>query len=541
MFDLKGIANWQIPLGIVSSFFDNHFTLDPQATCSQLNSNKIIGLSALDATIFNAVYHGNATQVPKLGASDGLAQIDSALCQIQFYVNTSSSSAITAEIWLPTDWNNRFLALGNGGLGGLIDYDNLNYGTALGFATVASNNGHDGNSGLFFANNSEVLADFTSRAIHVETLVGKRILKDYYNRYAKRSYYMGCSTGGRQGIYAALNYPDDFDGVLAGAPATNFINLLGWSAIVSKAVGAPDGEKSENFIPSSLSGYISSEIKRQCHLTVRSKGGFISEPEACAFRPEELICDGKNSEQPCLSRPQVEALRVVYSPLYGLNGEFIFPRLDPGAEDSPKAWETLFSGKAFQYSDDWMKYVVYGDPNYDYRNIDLKAIAKAQAQDPGNVSTYTGDLSAFRDNGGKLITYHGLADSLIPSGNSRDYYGLVSRTMNAKPSTLDEFYRLFLVPGMDHCIGGRGAFRFGQHAHAAPPADSPTDSSDESTRDTAGDSVSNILLELVDWVENGKAPDIVRGASKDGKSRQVHCRYPKKVNGDDCIEGPQIP
>ena len=231
-----------------------------------------------------------------------------------------------------------------------IDYTNLEYGSSLGFASVASNNGHDGNSGLAFANNSEVLADFTSRAIHVETIVGKELIAAYYERSPKRSYYMGCSTGGRQGVYAALHYPADFDGILAGAPATNYNHLLGWSGMITRYLGAPHGDESANFIPAHLWDLVSEEILRQCDGLDGVTDGIITEPDACEFVPETLLCEGRSIDK-CLSKTQVEVLRKIYSPLYDLNGNLLFPRFDPGAESSTFSERALFSGKPFPYTE----------------------------------------------------------------------------------------------------------------------------------------------------------------------------------------------
>lgn len=230
-----------------------------------------------------------------------------------------------------------------------IDYENLEYGSSLGFASVASNNGHDGMSGAAFTNNTEVLADFTSRSIHTETIVGKALVNAHYERAQTRSYYKGCSTGGRQGIYAALHFPSDFDGVLAGAPALNFNHLIGWSAMLTKYIGAPDGEKSPSFIPPQLWDTIAAEVLKQCDGLDGVMDGIITEPDACEFLPEELLCEGRRTGD-CLTRPQVEALRRIYAPLHGQDGEFLYPRFDPGAESSPFT-KTLFSGGPFPYSD----------------------------------------------------------------------------------------------------------------------------------------------------------------------------------------------
>lgn len=201
-----------------------------------------------------------------------------------------------------------------------------------------------------------------------------------------------------------------------------------------------------------------------------------------------------------------------------------------------------------------MKYVVTHDPNYDYSQFGLADISRMQALDPGNISTFDGDLSAFRARGGKLITYHGRSDDvrltaylpvlvvlnistlqLIPSGNSKALYNLVSHTLGLRPSSLDEFYRLFLVPGMGHCRGGNGAWRFGQGRSLVPSRsqqDGGKGSQSTEKPQVTIEEPSNVLLALINWVENGNAPDTIIGASDDLTITRTHCRYPWKSQWD---------
>jgi feruloyl esterase len=181
-----------------------------------------------------------------------------------------------------------------------------------------------------------VLNDFSFRAIHVEAVVGKQIVEAYYGRPHTKSYYLGCSTGGRQGTQAALKHPEDFDGIIAGAPATNFNNLIHWVGMLSRYLGSPNAESSPSFIPSESWKTIAKEVLKQCDYLDGVSDGIISEPDACDFRPEALLCPGDGtSAKGCLTPPQVQALRKIYSPLYGPDGELVYPRFDPGAESMP--------------------------------------------------------------------------------------------------------------------------------------------------------------------------------------------------------------
>ncbi|TDL20299.1 tannase and feruloyl esterase [Rickenella mellea] len=476
--------------------------------CNALNGN----LELPDTTILNTSYIAGQTTVPTPGSCQPSANVPVSLCRVEFVITTSDSSSVHAEAWLPDEWSGRFLALGNGGLGGCIDYDNLDYGASLHFATVASDNGHDGNDGKVFWNQPEVLKDFAFRAVHVESVIGKQITEAYYGRKHDKSYFLGCSTGGRQATRAALSFPEDFDGIVAGAPATDFNHLIGWVLTQQTFFGPPPSpdRRNPNFIPPDLWDTVAEEILAQCDELDGVKDRIITEPDACEFRPESLICTGAmTANSTCLSLAQVEVLRKIYRPLYGLDGQLIYPRYDPGTEGDGNS-QAVFSGTLFPISADWYKYTIFNDSEHDFSNFGLKDIALADSINPAGISTFDGDLSAFRDRGGKFISYHGRRDQLIPSGNSKRVYDLISSTLQMP--TLDPFYRLFLVPGMTHCGLGPGAWKFGQVGGA-------TSNENASTH--------NVLLAVVDWVESGVAPDVMVGTSDDGKER-AHCRYPQR-------------
>ncbi|KAJ7637233.1 tannase and feruloyl esterase [Mycena polygramma] len=431
------------------------------------------------------------------------------LCRVQFSTRTSDTSSVDAEAWLPDEWHGRFLGVGNGGLGGYIDYEGLHYGASLHFATVGSNNGHDGDNGEVFLGRPEVINDFAFRAIHVEAVIGKQIVAAYYGRAHDKAYYLGCSTGGRQGTQAALKYPADFDGIIAGAPATDWNHLLHWALMLARNIGAPDPASSPAFIPPGLWKVVAAEVMRQCDALDGVLDGIITEPDDCDFRPEALLCGAGGKHGACLSQPQVDALRKIYAPLHRTDGELLYPRFDPGAHSY-----NIFAGQFSPIATDWVRYAVLNLTTFDLRDYGAKHLALMDRINPGGIATFDGDLSAFRDRGGKFLTYHGRVDTLIASGNSKRMYDLVAHTLDT-PS-LDAFYRLFLVPGMGHCTGG-GAWRFGQYGRASSAVNA---------------SSHNLLLALVDWVEGGVAPDAMVG-SDDGGATRVHCRYPMRSVWDE--------
>jgi pimeloyl-ACP methyl ester carboxylesterase len=224
----------------------------------------------------------------------------------------------------------------------------MDYTTALHFASVGTDNGHDGGGGSDpgdahqFLNNPEVVNDFAFRAIHVGAEIGKQIVKRYYARAPAKSYFLGCSTGGRQGTQAALKFPDDFDGIVGGAPATDFNHAIGAVGMISRYFGAPasPSEASPKWITPDLWALVSAEILRQCDSLDGVVDEIISDADACEFRPEALQCTIDETAN-CLTPTQAEALRNLYSPLYGLQGQLVYPRFPPGAEADPLAPATF--------------------------------------------------------------------------------------------------------------------------------------------------------------------------------------------------------
>ncbi|KPM44575.1 putative feruloyl esterase B-2 [Neonectria ditissima] len=439
------------------------------------------------------------------------------LCRVALRVETSEQSEISLEAWLPAKWNKRFLSTGNGGWGGCIQYEDLEYTTSLGFATVGANNGHNGTSGAPFLNAPEVVKDFAWRSIHTGVVVGKQITKSFYARNFTNSYYLGCSTGGRQGMKSVQSFPGDFDGVVVGAPALAFNRLNGWSAHFYGLTGTPD---SETFVPVNLwTTIVHDDIMRQCDEIDGYKDGVIEDVTLCNYRPESLICKPGQNTSTCLTGEQAGTVRKVFEPLYGENGTLVYPRMQPGSELTGAA-TVSYAGTPF--SSDWYKYAVHNDANWDPATVGVEDYALASKLNPGNIETFEGDLSAFRDKGGKLLHYHGQEDAIITSENSPWYYSHVSRTMNLPPSELDSFYRYFKISGLAHCTGGSGASFIGQKSQA-----------------NAGlEPEQNVLMAMVDWVENGKAPDTILGTavvpgSATGSNgigkvafKRRHCRYP---------------
>ncbi|KAL6705935.1 Feruloyl esterase [Coniothyrium glycines] len=436
------------------------------------------------------------------------------ICRIALSVSTSSRSGLNMEAWLPANWTGRFLSGGNGGLNGCIKYEDLAYTSALGFAAVGTNNGHNGTSGLPFYNNSQVVEDFAYRALHTGVVVGKQITKGFYGKAHDKSYYLGCSTGGRQGFKEAQDFPDDFDGWVAGAPAVAFNNLTSWSGHFYAITGPPGNPR---FVTVPQWVEVHQDVLKQCDELDGYADGILEDPLQCNYDPSGLICpDGGNSTT-CLTKVQAETVKAVLSPLLNDNGDLVYPRLQPGAEIL--AANSLVNGKTFPYTNDWFRYAIYNDPSWNPETINSTDYDNAARINPFDIQTWKGDLSDIKNGNKKIIHWHGGADNIISSDISPRYYEHVSSTMGLSPAELDEFYRYFLVSGTGHCGGGEGAHAIGQ-------------ASDEVN---SYDPKENILMALVDWVENGNAPETLVGTRwvNDTQSlgiefQRAHCKYPKR-------------
>ncbi|KAJ3840317.1 ferulic acid esterase [Lentinula raphanica] len=437
--------------------------------------------------------------------------ISSDICRVAMSVPTSESSEISLEAWLPVNYSGRFLSTANRGFSGCILYNELEFATSLGFASVGANNGHNGTSGFAFLNNPNAIADYAYRSVHTGVVAGKELVNSFYRSPFRKSYFLGCSSGGRQGFKEAQDFPTDFDGIVAGSPAFAFTRIISWGGALHKATGDPE---SDTFLTPELWAVVYDEVLRQCDALDGAKDGLLEDPNLCQFTPETLICsEGQTSD--CLTGKQADTVRTIFSPFYGLDGRLLYPRMQPGI-NTKKHVPFYFEGIPWDLTEDWFRYVVYNDTTWDGRNFSVADAMFSASQNPSNIETWEGDLSAFAKNGGKILSYHGLQDFVISSEISQLYHAHVSRTMNLPPHELDDFYRLFYVSGMDHCRDGDGASAIGQDLGSSAGRD-PNE---------------NALMAMVRWVEEGIPPEVLRGAklSADGSVEywRAHCKWPKR-------------
>ena len=368
-------------------------------------------------------------------------------CRVQAVLKPSSDSHIEMEVWLPAEnWNGKFQAVGNGGWAGIISYPALASALQEGYAAASNDTGHKGGNALFAIGHPEKLTDFAYRAVHEMVVQSKSIVSSYYGRSARLSYWNGCSTGGRQGLMSAQKYPEDFDAILAGAPANYQTHLHAWDLSVAIPVLKDPGAA----IPASKLAMINRAALNACDARDGVTDGLINDPRTCSFDVAKLQCKVGDGED-CLTAPQVAAAKRAYSAAKTGSGELVFPGKDPGSETG---WGSFVGGQQAPGVSVGSFQVAYQDANWDPKTFDLDKDLKSVDEKVGSIVNATSpDLRAFKARGGKLILYHGWNDTAISAGNTINYYQSVLSKMGGKQ---DDWIRLFMAPGMQHCGNGPG-------------------------------------------------------------------------------------
>ena len=414
-------------------------------------------------------------------------------CRIVAVLKPSSDSNINVEVWMPAadKWNGKFQAEGNGGWAGSIQgFAQMQTAVRAGYATAGTDTGHTGGNGSFAVGHPEQVVDFGYRAIHEMTVQSKALIKAFYGKSESLSYFVGCSTGGRQALMEAQRYPNDFDGIIAGAPANDHINLH--AGDMSRQIDIfkdPAG-----FLTTAKRTTLATAVMNACDMLDGVKDNVISDPHQCKFDPAVLLCKGADSDS-CLTAPQVKTAQRAYAPAKTSKGELLFPGYSYGGELS---YAVLLGGTApVQIGLDTCKFLAHQDANWDWHNFNIDTDPALAMKNAGSVINSTSpDLTKFKAHDGKLILYHGWADPAIQPEHTVLYYSSVLDKMGKKQ---DDWLRLFMVPGMGHCGGG------------AP--NSPN------TMDWIG------TLEA--WKEKGKVPDQIMGSNAAAGLTRPLCPYPQ--------------
>jgi feruloyl esterase len=393
-----------------------------------------------------------------------------AFCRVAATLTPTPDSDIKMELWLPANWNGKFMMVGNGAWSGAVSYSAMGEPLDRGYAVASTDTGHEGGRGTFGFGHPEKLVDFAWRAVHETTVTGKALTSAYYGAHPRLSYWDGCSSGGKQGLKEVQMFPADYDGVIAGAPANNWMRLQVQSMVASLANNPAGGKPILG--PAQIAILHKGAID-QCDGLDGLKDGQIADPRACRFKASSLICGPGQAASLCLTPQQAAVADKLYQPVRNpRTGELIYPGMTPGSEEQ---WPIVIMTPWTVGIDNFA--LVHDDPKWSARDFDpVKDLAAAETWDPGIAATNP-DLSAFKARGGKLIQYHGWADALIPPENSVNYYESVIARQGGPDRTRD-FYRLFLVPGMGHCGGAYGV---------------------------------DWITPLEQWVEAGRAPEALMG------------------------------
>ncbi len=450
-------------------------------------------------------------------------------CRVVVMAAPTSDSEIKIEVWLPSvGWNGKLQGIGNGGFAGLIDYMQLGWAVSKGYAATATNTGHEGTpiDAAWALGHPEKVVDFGHRGIHEMTRVAKAAVHAFYGKNSQHSYFAGCSDGGREALMEAQRYPADYDGILAGAPANNWVSLLATSVWDTQALTLDHA----SFIPQAKIPLIADAVVEACDGLDGVHDGILNDPRQCHFDPAKIQCKAGEDTNKCLTAPQAAALKKIYAGPHDSHGHAIFPGYLPGAENGEGGWAlwivgpeptknlTAFFGFGF-FSD-----MVYEDPSWDYRTFTMEAGLKAAREKTASaLNANETDLKAFKARGGKLILYHGWNDPAIPALSTVEYYDGVVAKMGK--STTDSFVRLYMVPGMQHCDNGPGADSFGQVGQLV-----------------FNDAQHSVDASLEQWVEKGTAPSTIIAAKytpgdrNHPKMTRPLCAYPEaaryKGSGD---------
>ncbi len=474
-----------------------------EQSCAHLQSLVLPHITITAATI------QPAGPLPSPPAQSGPGPQAPARCVVKAISRPTSDSNINIEVWLPTqNWNKRYQQIGNAGWAGSIQTEALADALQRGYAAASTDDGHqNGTDAAFVVGHPEKLIDFGYRALRETAITAKAVIAAFYGQQAAHSYFNGCSDGGREALMEAQRFPEDFDGILAGAPANNWSHLLTGHAWDMQALASTPAS---NIPPAKLPA-IHQAVLAACDAKDGLRDGLISDPRACHFDPAVLICKAADSSD-CLTRPQVEALAKIYAgPRNPVTGAQIFPGYEPGTETSQNSWPGWIIADApehtiqYFFATSYFQDAVFERTPWTLKTMDFdKDVALADQKVGAVVSSINPDLRTFRDHGGKLIQYHGWGDGAIAPRNSINYYEQVGaflakypdpRSSRSQPES--DFYRLFMIPGMGHCFAGSGPVNFGQLV--------------AQTSDGRGDPERDILAALVQWVESGIAPEKIIG------------------------------
>lgn len=489
-------------------------TAAAQSTCETLINLHLEGAKVLSAAM------QPPSDIP--ATSTRLAAHAAEHCEVKGVATPTGDSVINFTLWLPPRpaWNGKYLQKGSGGWGGEAYSYALITPLNRGFASAVTDDGHAGDgTARFVVGHPEKLIDFGYRAIHETSRQSRVILGAFYGSAQKKAYFVGCSDGGREALMQAQRYPEDFDGLVAGAPANNWTHQIAgfvWDEKAMLAGGA-------NILTTSKLSLLQAAAIESCDAKDGVRDGIIDDPRNCAFDPQTLVCKAGDADD-CLTAAQVAAVKKIYSgPKDPVTGQAINPGFEPGMEAHPSTWKHwLLESAQSKFGNSNFADAVYEGGRWDWRSGNLhEDVTLADQKEAPYVNATNPDLRTFRAHGGKLIVYHGWGDAAVAPRNSIDYYNRVREFLATYPdarskggrASLDDFYRLFMVPGMSHCWDGVGPDSFGNEEVPAPGLNE--------------DAAHDVVMALDRWVEDGAAPERIVATKLPQMMTRPLCAYPK--------------
>ena len=391
-------------------------------------------------------------------------------CQVDGHVAVPGNE-VNIRVGLPHRWNGKFYFSGVGGLGGQMGV--LTAGLARGYASASTDTGHLASDPTWGSNRAKEL-DYGHRGTHVTAVAGKELTAAFYGRPAQHAYFNGCSNGGRQALMEVQRYPSDFDGIIAGDPATGTPMQAGRALVFQKLLAS-----NESYLPIEKIEMLSKATLAACDATDGLKDGLITDPQKCAFKPDSLKCTGADGPS-CLTAPQLDVVKQIYGGARLADGTvyaYGFPFGHEGGASGWRAWTTgtvpptrqadgtlNFAANppsGFALSEQNFRFLMLDDddPAFNWRLFRLDRDLPRLKIMTDILSPLDPDLRPFKARGGKLLMYHGWSDPAISAYGTVDYYEKVGRVVGGQKE-LESFARLYLVPGMHHCSGGPGPNEF---------------------------------------------------------------------------------
>jgi feruloyl esterase len=389
------------------------------------------------------------------------------------------------EVWLPAEWNGRLQNVGNGGYAGSFNYRAANEAMAAGYAAGTTDVGHRDEPGGGFGaswaeNRPDRVENFGHRAHHLLAVVSKEIVAARYGRPEEYAYYTGCSSGGWQGLTEIQKYPADYDAIAIGAPAQNFVRKETISMWMARAV--PE----EASLSQEQAELVSETALNYCDAVDGVEDGIVSMPLQCDFDPARLACGSGTDAAACLSPAQVETARLAFGPRTTDGGLALYPGSSFGTTiRAIRGGGTGQPGALLRY--------LTSDYEWSADTFDAdRDIAELEARYDDMLGATNPDLRAFAERGGKMILWHGWTDPGIPAFNTLGYMQTVEQEMGKE--AVDEFVRVYMAPGVNHCGGGVGPNQW------------------------------DMLTPLVSWLEEGVAPTSIVAASVDADGETTRTR-----------------